>query len=450
MKKHLSSLLFAAVFFVLCLIPSVGLLLTGGAKAGANEVLAPRPTLVKRNGSVNGDFLAGLADYVDDRFALRQEAVTAWARLNAGVFRTSVTDSVILGQGGWLYYAPTLPDFTRTDPMTERELWCAARTLYLLQEYTEEQGGTFLFTIAPNKNTLYPENMPPYPAEGTEANLAALQTHLQRMGVAFLDLAEVFGRQDEALYFPSDSHWNGKGAALAADAILTALGRESNYYAGPFAESRHTGDLYEMLYPAGNSADPDYVYSPGFSFTTDSANPDSITISASCAAGEGSLLMYRDSFGRNLYPYLAEAFSEAVFSRKNDYDPTALRSGGTLIVELVERNLRYLNTNPPTLPAAGREKISGQAVTALSSPEAELRLANGAPEGYTVLRGSFGTLTPDDDSPVYVSTSDGVFEAVPMPEGFSICLSADTATESLEVIFFRDENLVSLRGVILS
>lgn len=55
------------------------------------------------------------------------------------------------------------------------------------------------------------------------------------MGVTYLDLFSLLGGQEETLYFRGDSHWNGRGAALAADSILEALGRPSpGFYNGPF------------------------------------------------------------------------------------------------------------------------------------------------------------------------------------------------------------------------
>ena len=300
MKKTLS-LLFAALFLALCLIPSLGLLITGGSGAAANQVLAPKPVLLKSDGSLNTAWLEDLSRYVNDRFSLRQEAVTLWARLNAGLLHSSVTDQVILGKDGWLYFSATLPDYTRSNPMTERELWCAARRLWLLQEYAEAQGGQFLFTVAPNKNQLYPEGMPTLAVADGPTNTEALYRKLDEMGIAHLDLHAIFRAADpERLYFITDSHWTSRGAALAADAILHALGRESAYFGGPFTSGTHKGDLYEMLYPTGTETEPDPVYAPGFGFEASSANPDSISISTKSAAGEGTLLMYRDSFGRSL------------------------------------------------------------------------------------------------------------------------------------------------------
>lgn len=443
--KKLLSLLFAVLFLAMCLIPSLGLLLTGGSGAAANQVLAAKPALEKRNGSLNTAWLEDLSRYVNDRFSLRQEAVTLWARLNAALLHSSVTDQVILGRDGWLYYTPTLPDYARTAPLSTRELWCAARRLSLLQEYAEGQGGQFLFTIAPNKASLYPEQLPTLPRANAPSNAEALAEELARQGVHYLDLFAVFRSQDETLYFPRDSHWTSRGAALAADAILSALGRESGYFAADFTDARHTGDLYEMLCPAGKGTDSDLVYAPGFTFSANSTNADSITISTQSDRGAGSLLMYRDSFGRALYPYLAEAYGEALFSRKNDYDPSALAPGGTLVIELVERNLRYLLDDAPTLPAAVRDvSVADGAVQ--TDEILSFRLAKGGPEGYTVLRGDLNGWTPDDDSPIYVVTAQGLFEAMPGVEEFSLCLPEEAVGGPIRVLFFADGVLLSLAG----
>ncbi len=445
MKKKLLCLLFIGLFLALCLLPSLGLLLGHGSGAAANQQLASEPKLTKRDGSFNLQYPEQLGSYLNDRFALRQEAVTLWARLNAGLFRSSVTDKVLLGRDGWLYYAPTLPDYTRTERMTARELWCAARRLYLLQEYAEAQGGQFLFTAAPNKNSLYPERMPALPRAEGSSNAEALAPLLKEMGVHSADLFALFRAEPEELYFPRDSHWNGKGAALAADAILSALGHGSAYFAGPFAEGVHRGDLYEMLFPSGTELDHDLVYAPGFTFTASSDDPDKITIDTSCETGAGSLLMYRDSFGRSLYPYLAESFAEASFSRKNNYDATAMAPGGVLVIELVERNLRYLVDYEPVLPAASRDASLAEGAERTDAA-LQLTLAKGGPEGYTVLRGDLGGMRPEDESPVYVETAQGLYEALPGAEGFSLCVPEAALQGPIRVIFRSEGRLLSLEG----
>ena len=56
-------------------------------------------------------------------------------------------------------------------------LFCAARNLALLQEFCAQQGTSFLFVCAPNKNTVYPEFMPArYVRSTSERNLCWLCT----------------------------------------------------------------------------------------------------------------------------------------------------------------------------------------------------------------------------------------------------------------------------------
>lgn len=451
MKKRFSSLLFVGAFLALCLLPTAGLLLWGASETVANEPPAAAPSFQKWDGSFNPDVLSDLADWLGQRFALRQEAITLWARLNAKVFRTSVTDSVLLGKNGWLYYEPTRADYTGSEPMTERELWCAARTLYLLQTYAEEQGADFLFAVAPNKNSLYAENMPALTRLDTPTNAERLSALLSEMGVQTADLFDAFNGQEEALYYPTDSHWNGRGAALAADAILSALGRESGYFAGDFTAAAHRGDLYEMLYPAGKDTDPDYVYT-GFSFTADKDDPNAMSINTQSAAGAGRLLCYRDSFGRNLYPYLAQSFAEAGFSRKNTYDPTSLSAGDTMVVELVERNLRYLLQYDPVFPSPTAEAVKPART---ENAGLYLTLAKGAPAGYNALHGVFGALTPDEDSPVIViagelGAANQYYEALPRTEGFLVCLPEGWAQGTFRVAFRVNGAWITQPGVLQS
>lgn len=159
MKK--AKLIFISIFIVLCLIPSVGMLIFGEAQPAANEVLAGKPSVTTRSGELSLSFLSDVSDYIADRFAFRQELATAWAGVNAKLLGTSVEEQVILGSDGWLYFSDTLPDYMGQG-MSDAELRYLANDLALMQEYIESQGKQFAFTIAPNKNSIYPEHMPDY------------------------------------------------------------------------------------------------------------------------------------------------------------------------------------------------------------------------------------------------------------------------------------------------
>lgn len=447
MKKDLGSKLFLILIFAMCLVPSAGMLIFGESAAGANERLASRPALICADGSVNTELLPQLSDYAGDRFFLRQELITAWSGINAKLLGSSAADNVILGRNGWLYYGATLPDYCGTAVMTPREIFAAARNLALMQEYCRGLGADFLFTLAPDKNSLYPENMPERALVSETKNRSLFYDELARQGVDFLDLFAVFEAEPETLYFALDSHWNGKGAALAADSILSALGRENGYFAGPFRESRdHRGDLYAMLYPTGRRLDADLVYDGALDYTItgSGAAPDSITLTT-LGGGEGTLLMYRDSFGNNLFPYLADAFESAKFSRAADYDLTGAAEAGTncVVVELVERNLRYLLTHTPVLPSPQREIGDMREIPETVS----LTVKDSGVPGCSLVRGELGGGI-DDTSPVFVCSGDDAYEAfLDGGGGFAAYIPAPEAGAKLgaaclqngEYVFFSAE-----------
>ena len=404
MKQTILKWCFVAVFFAVSITLSLGIFFAGPSKAGANEQLAKPPAPVS-DGVYNPDLLSDAAAWVGDHFFLRQELITLHNRLSA-VVHTSGAEDVVLGSNGWLYYDSTMDNYTGQNLMTHRELFSAATNLELMASYCREQGKEFLFVIAPNKNTLYPENMPDTGISNPRQDAENLHKELTARQVPYVDLFALFDAQKEPLYFAHDSHWNSKGAALAADAINSAFGKPSQYFSDPFsATAPHQGDLYEMLYPAGQDPEQDPVYGDKLHFTYAGAatKADSITLKTE-GSGEGSLLAYRDSFGNLLYPYLADSFAAATFSRSTRYDLT--KPGDFVLIELVERNLRYLIANLPVMPAPERE----QTLPHTSSGTASFTTAKGT-EGYTQIKGTLPA-TPDTDSRVYLVCGEKTYEAL--------------------------------------
>lgn len=411
MKKVLICI-FVAGFFLLSVTLSVGILFAGPAEAGANEVLSKAPALVDKDGKLNDYFLNDAATWLSDHFFGRQELISVHNKTVSTVFATSSSDDVILGTGDWLYYKPTLGDYTGTAVATDREIFMAANNLALMQEYCESQGRAFAFVIAPNKNSLYPEHMPDYGAVSRQTNAQALHSKLDEMGVAYIDLFAVFGEQEEVLYFAHDSHWNSKGAALGADSINAAFGAESNYFAADFSASEyHLGDLYEMLYPSFKDTEENPVYGGAFAFTFTSkaTKADSITLETASDKA-GSLLCYRDSFGNLLYPYLADSYGTCRFSRSVSYDLT--QEGDDVLIELVERNIPYLYTYLPVMPAPQRELSLPEATGSVMVQTKEAKTT----EALLQIKGTL-PVQADADSSVYVVCDGTVYEAFCLADG---------------------------------
>ena len=446
MKLNTKADLAMGAFLCACLIPSLGMLILPEEPAAANQTLAQPPSLTTQDGSLNVQVLDEVTDYVQDHFALRQRLITANAALESAVFQTSAQDSVLLGREGWLFYRETVEDYLRTDPLTDRELFCAARTLALLTEYAQTRGASLTFTAAPNKASLYPQYLPYVgtPLEGAD-DIDRLIPLLEAQGVAYADLFAPFRREDQVLYHATDSHWTNWGAALAHDTLMGSLGGSdwSPWFTqGWHTENTHRGDLYEMLYPTGEMLEGEVVFNREFTFrhVRPIRSPEDQRIETENPGKAGNLLMFRDSFGNTLYPFMAEDFGHAVFSRSMPYQMALLDQCGadTVVIELVERNLNYLVESAPIFPAPER-LLSGQppqgAAAASITAADDGRLA-----GCIRLEGTLSGPI-DVDSPIYIQLGALLYEASPAGTGgegespFTLYVPAGSALGDVRALY---------------
>ena len=353
-------------------------------------------------------------------------------------------DTVIDGKNGWLYYKDSLEDFQRENPMSERQLFDIAHSLAMVQSYAREKGIRFAFTIAPNKNSLYGGNMPYYyqafRSEDSESNLTRLKHYLELEKVNYIDLYETFQEQEEVLYHTTDSHWNNKGAALAADRILCGLEKAHSDYTNAAYETRKDfeGDLAAMLYPAmltkpylGTEEEIYYNPEPQFTYQEEVESNFSPKI-YTYSAGEGSLVMYRDSFGNALLPFLAEAYESAYFSRALPYHLSDLEEYGadTLIIERAERFLPDMAKRAPEMEAPEIE--AQESVFKQDFVRSEIRdLVWNERDSYFQVTGKVGMERLPVTARLYIRINGGIcYEAFPVvcedgQEGFSLLIPAE-------------------------
>lgn len=366
MKKFIK-IFYSVIFFGACLLPFAAMPFAGEEVSLENRTLASFPSLMTEDG-INTNFLTEAGAYFQDHFAFRNELVTANALLQGRLLGVSADDGVIEGTDDWLYYYDSLDDYLGRNLLSERSLFNIAHSMAMVQADLDAQNIRFLFTVAANKNSLYGEHMPYYDSLviTEENNLTRLVPILEKEGVNYLDLKTVFQNHDEVLYHKRDSHWNNKGAALAADEILNTLGQEHDPWDGePYTVRKDfVGDLDAMLYPGAPTAEDEIYYDREhtYSYVEEVESNFDPKITTVCPDGTGSLVMYRDSFGNALLPFIADAYANAYFLRGEPYNlytdlDTALAD--TVIMERAERFLPNVAANPPVMPAPIAELDTG-------------------------------------------------------------------------------------------
>ena len=363
MKKKWLQIIYIVIVGVIVLLPLVGMAFKKeDDSASENRRLAELPALISEEG-LNIYFLPQLGAYYEDHFAFREEAVAADSGIMAGVFGVSPVDTIIKGTGDWLYYKDSLHDFRNDAVISEREAFALAHNIALIQKTLEGQGISFLFTVAPNKNSLYGGNMPYYYSVKAqeEGNIELVSGYLNEMGVNYADLFEAFREVDGVLYRTQDSHWNGKGALLAYNCVLDQMQVDHDRH-DRAVEKRvktETGDLARSLY--GKYADTEWDtiedIAVKHTITNGADDWDALLIETESVNKAGTLLMFRDSFGITLSPLVADEFGKAAFSRATIYmldSYVDTYKPDHVIFEIVERNLtNYVQFDPESQQTSG-------------------------------------------------------------------------------------------------
>lgn len=444
--KNKTDLAYIAVFFAMLLFMFLGMPFCRQDSSAEKRTAVGFPALRTESGALNLDFFDGLSDYISDHFAFRQQLATADALLKAQLFDSPGNEKVVLGQNKWLYYSGSMDDYFGRNVMNEREIHNAAEVLFLLQENAEAKDRQFLFVTAPNKNSVYPENMEARYVRTKElTNYDRLNDKLKTLGVHTVDLREAFLADDRTMYYRWDSHWNNEGAAFATDIMMDALSKEHHSYADETytITKSHRGDIMNLIFPSLPLLDEEVVYGRAHAYTY--VNPvesvEDILILTKTEGKEGSLIMFRDSYGNAALPFLADEYGNALFSKGVPYNLSLADSvsADTVIVEIVERNLSWLTMYVPYMEAPVRSLDLQNLTVKTGTGSTMQREDKGA--DY-VLYGKVDANYLDAESNIYVRVTgeDGektLYEA--FPASFTETAQAADAENSYGIYISKEE-----------
>ena len=145
--------------------------------------------------------------------------------------------------------------------------------------------------------------------------------------------------------------------------------------------------------------------------------------------GTGRLLAYRDSFGNLLYPYLADSSASARFSRSTMYDLTL--EADRVLVELVERNLKYLVTYGAIMPAIEAD------LTLPETVEGTLAVTTGKRSGLVQVQGKL----PETADAIWVVADGKAREAFMLSDcGYMVSVPEDAKWS--HVVYTAGEEMI--------
>lgn len=351
-----------ALFLSVIVLPLAGKLLPaeGAFALTENRRPAPFPTIELGRpgwGYSLTSFPRRFERYWNDSFAFRWYLIRAHslAKLALGV---SPSPKALVGQDGYLFYAAeqSVDYFRGVKPFTPDDLARWRDELESRRRWLAERGIRYLVVVAPNKETIYGEFMPPSLRKvRSDSRLDQLLAYLA--AEAKIDVVDLRGpltraKRDQRVYHKSDTHWNDAGAMIAARTILARI---EDWFpdvdAGAFAGELHMrtaggGDLARILALEDRFPEERFEWTPA-----SAAAARRITASApaardlavfACASCTGpTVVMNHDSFGDSLAPFLVQRFRRTVLVDGTRLDQALIeRERPDLVIqEFVERAL---------------------------------------------------------------------------------------------------------------
>ncbi|MGE0815849.1 MAG: hypothetical protein AB7O28_11495 [Vicinamibacterales bacterium] len=315
----------------------------------------------------------------DARVAFRDTLVRWQAVVRYFVLRVSPQPEVIRGRDGWLFYGDDggIEDYLTPSLLSDEDLAAWAATLQHTQDWLAARGIAYLFVIAPGKSRVYPEFMPaslrPVLATSRASQLLDYLAAHTTVHTLALDEALAVEKARDRLYHRTDSHWNGAGALVASREIVAALARQAPD-AGwdPRALAPEAFERWETASPGldlarmlrlerwlGETAIERVPRVPFEARVVEPAAPDPEFAEGRVVTVRGGsprprALVYRDSFGSALIPFLGEQCSRAVFLWEYDVDPATVEAERPTVV-IQEWASRRLHNRLPYDPFAGQQ-----------------------------------------------------------------------------------------------
>jgi len=361
------STFFSALCVALLIIPLIlpeGLALLGVSEGPAtqeNRQKTPLPPVSLAFTNFR-TFAAELTKAYPDVFPFRDWMIRSGNILKMAVSRQSPSKDVVLGRDGWLFYnmEMDLEDWLGVDLYSPEELEQAKRVLTRRRDWLAKHGIAFLVVVAPNKSTMYGEFLPAsFHRLSKTTRLDQLAKAMREADIPFLDLRPVLkeAAQTRRTYWKTDTHWNDWGALKGSQAIVEAL-RERFPALPPLdpasyrvSESTRTGgDLSGILLMQDTLTERFIAMEPlapnrakpaeprGYANPTPLSGRDMV-IRETGDATLPNAVIFRDSFCRAAWPFLAERFNRSVFIWEHRFQPDIVlaEKPDVVIYEAVER-----------------------------------------------------------------------------------------------------------------
>lgn len=296
-----------------------------------NRAMSERPSL---NRNTLFTYTDDRSKHVSEHFAFRNLFFFINSYVHSRIFNESaLLDKVIMGNQGWFYYNDigSINDYRRMSDVDSNLARYIVTNFLIRQNWLKERGIKFYILVPPNKERIYPDYMPKRIKiiDGLGHNtLDYLAKYFKEMGgITLIDPSDslLAARRRKEVYYKTDTHWNTFGGFKGYQKLMHAIAKDFSDLR-VFDESEFTftevmneeGDLSSMIgLNATNKRQEIMMQHVDTSLHLDYNIPTKMILKFSNAIPgshpKRKLLMFRDSFGSYLVPFLNLQFDETIY-----------------------------------------------------------------------------------------------------------------------------------------
>jgi hypothetical protein len=327
-----------------------------------NRSMSPKPQL-----KINRDLVEltkEIDSYFNDHLGFRSLLVALNRLIKVRILKSSPNPTVTLGKNNWLFFTPELDrtEYMILAPFTQEELAVVQKNFEDTASFFTKKGVKFYLLIAPNSSSIYPEYLPDYLTKVYQnTRLKQMTKYFQDHGAKFnyIDPTNILlSNKDTAqLYYKNDLHWNQYGGYLVYMKLMDMLHQDfPNLQAKKLTDysiswqKSDRKDLQDFIGVVNFEPENHPIFSPLSDSKMKYIYQDCQDIYNRCGDIETVvsdpklpvLVMYRDSYGSWLIPFLGEHFKKADFLwQVSPINPVRVwqEKANLVIFEVSERNL---------------------------------------------------------------------------------------------------------------
>ena len=362
--KRLTNICLFTVFITFLWLPTLDTFLhfDHSSIPGENRLPAEFPK-IKPGFDGLKKFIVGLEACFNDHFGFRKGLIWSY---RSGIFYSfhdqQGNQSVLVGSDGWLYFNENqmVEHYRGTLLFTPDQLQDWKTLLEQYRDWFAQRGIKFLFVVAPDKQSIYPEYLPSWMNKvSTETKLDQFFAYMKMHStVDVLDLRPTLleKRSMGPMYFKTDSHWNQLGAFFAYQRLVNELAVQLLPGAKPMPLDAFDrinvpappGDLTAMAGIDSQESNA-ILLNPKASLPPLGINTQpyqtGLLIVTRNLYGKGSAIVYGDSFVNYWIPLLGHTFGQVSYfnnhfltSKFIDAEMCEQEKPTVVIVEVIERS----------------------------------------------------------------------------------------------------------------